>query len=402
MRVTIDWGRQQMELDVSSDQLIPVHSAPPARPLADPVAAVREALERPLGFPPLHRALTPDDHIAIVVDEHIAALPRLLPPLLQHIQQANVRPDAVTLVCTPPSTGQPWLENLPDEFQDVRVEVHQPEDRKKLAYLATTRQGRRIYLNRTVVDADQTVLLTRRGYDCLLGYSGGAGALYPGLTDEATQRELRSHMALAAPGGEPWKLHREAAEVAWLLGVPFLLQVIEGSEGDVVHVVAGPVESSAEAERLLDERWRLHVERRADVVLAAISGDPSTHTFADLAQAWGAAARVVKEDGTIVLLTDAAPDLGPSASLLRQAEDPGAAHKLLVRENPLDVEAGLQWVGAAEKAKLYLLSQLPAEGAEELFTTPLEKPSQVQKLLRGQCVFLPDAHRAMAVVDDRR
>jgi hypothetical protein len=47
------------------------------------------------------------------------------------------------------------------------------------------------------------------------------------------------------------------------------------------------------------------------------------------------------------------------------------------------------------------MSALPTEVAEELFTTPLENPRQVQRLLEsnGTCVFLPDAHKTLAVVE---
>ena len=91
----------------------------------------------------------------------------------------------VTLLCEPSASQQPWLTDLPDAFEEVRLEVHDPKDRKKLAYLATTRKGRRLYLNRTAVDADQLVVLGRRTYDPLLGYSGAAGALYPALCASA-------------------------------------------------------------------------------------------------------------------------------------------------------------------------------------------------------------------------
>jgi nickel-dependent lactate racemase len=398
MRIALTWGRAQGDLDVPAEQIVGTRRHAAAPPLADPAAAVRMALEEPFGFPPLRRALTPDDHVAVVVDESLAALPQLLAPLLEHLRQANVQMDAVTLVCAPPSTGQPWLEELPDEFQDVHVEVHQPDDRKKLAYLAATRQGRRIYLNRTVVDADQTVVLTRRGYDCLLGYAGAEGALYPSLGDQATLEATHTQLSLAVPGADPWKLKREAAEVTWLLGVPFLVQVIEGSAGEVAHILGGPLESGAEGERLLDERWRVEVAEPADVVVATVSGDPARHTFAELARAVGSASRVVKPGGAIALLTDADPKLGPSSALLRQRDDPSEAIRLLLKENPDDLEAGYQWASAAQKAKVYLLSRLAIDVAEELFTTPLENVGQAQKLLRDRCLFLPDAHRTMAVL----
>lgn len=398
MQVPVDWGREHSTFDLRPEQIVTVHRHAQAPPIADLAAAVREAVEQPLGFPPLRRALTPDDHVAVVVDESLVALPRLLPPILENLQQAGIQMDRVTLVCAPPSSGQPWLEALPDEFQDVHVEVHQPDDRKKLAYLATMRHGRRLYLNRTVVDADQTVVVTRRGYDCIMGYAGAAGALFPTLSDEATRHELRGQLSLAAPGGEPWKHQREAAEAAWLLGVPFLVQVIEGARGEILHVLGGPIESSAEGDRLLDERWRVEIDEPADVVVASISGDPARHTFADFARAFAGAARVVEPGGAIVLLTDAEFALGPAAALMRQQEDPGRALKLMLKESPEDVEAGFQWASAAAHAKLYLLSRLAIDVAEELFTTPLENVAQAQKLLQGRCLFLPDAHRTMAAV----
>ncbi len=237
MRVGLDWGRQHLEVDVAAENLVAVRRSPVAAPLPDPSAAVRNALESPFDFPPLRRALTPDDQIAIVVDERVPQLPRLLVPLLDHIRSAGVSAGAITLVCVPPSSGQPWLEQLPDAFQDVRIEVHQPADRRKLAYLATTRQGRRIYLNRSAVDADQLVLLTRRTYDPLLGYAGAECALYPGLSDEATQRDV-------TVAGDETVRRREGADrvVADLDDPEHVHAVLEGGgEVPLRSLVLGPV-----------------------------------------------------------------------------------------------------------------------------------------------------------------
>src|SRR5437870_7801026 len=115
MHTSIAWGRHTLDLEIHEPNLVRAARAPIAPDLADPVAAVREALEHPLDYPALRLALTPDDHVAIVVDEGIPHLASLLVPLLEHIQQAHVQPDKVTLICPPPSAGQPWLDDLPDE-----------------------------------------------------------------------------------------------------------------------------------------------------------------------------------------------------------------------------------------------------------------------------------------------
>src|SRR5437660_12541387 len=256
MRIDIAYGREQLALEVADRAVVHVRRAAAAAALADVPAAVTAAVETPLGFPALRRALTPDDHVAVVVDESLPHLATLLTPVLAHLTAAHVTPEAITLVCAPSTTGQPWLEDLPDEYEEVRLEVHDPHDRNRLAYLATTRRSRRIYVNRTVVDADQIVVLSGRGYDPVLGYAGGETLLFPALSDDATRREAAAHLTMKPPdAASPWR--SEAAEVAWLLGAPFLVQVIEGANAEIIHVLGGPMETSGEGQRLLDARWRV-------------------------------------------------------------------------------------------------------------------------------------------------
>jgi nickel-dependent lactate racemase len=399
MRIVLEFARERLALEVDEGNRIATSPPPPALP--DPAAAVRAALEAPHGFPPLRRALTPDDHITVVVDERLPQVARLLLPLLEHVVVGGgVVPEALTLLCAPSASRQEWLEDLPAVLEDMHLEVHDPADRRRLAYLASTEGGKRLYLNRTVVDADQVVVLTGRRYDPFLGYGGAEGALYPALGDEASRKGLEGPGSLAPPGEEPWPLRREASEVSWLLGQPFFVQVIAGPGDAVAHVVAGPADSSREGERLLDACWRRSVPRRADVVVATLSGDPAQHTFADLASAALAAARVVQPDGRIVLLSRSRPNLGPGADLLRSRDDPRSALAALQRHPGPDQAPAVQWAQAAQQARLYLLSELPDGTVEELFATPLGRPEQVQRLVaEGNCLFLEDAHKAMAVVE---
>ena len=400
MATALAWGNHLLELDVPERQLVGSRRQEASAPVADWSAAVQQALDNPFHYPALRRAMTPDDHVAIAVDEHLPQPARFLVPILEHVQKAGISCQAITLICQPPSTGQPWLEDLPDEFQDVHLEVHDPGDRRGLSYLATTRKGRRVYLNRTAVDADQLVLLTRRSYDCRMGYAGGEAALYPALGDDAARQEAVGKLSFESPGEQPWPAQQEATEVCWLLGAPFFVQVVEGAGGEIAAILAGSIDSSPEGQRLLDARWRVEVDEPADVVVAAIGGDPGQHTFADFARALACAVRVCKPAGKVVLLTDANPVLGRSTQIMRQTEDPHETLQILAQEKPADHEAGFLWCRAAEQAKLYLLSGLPTETAEELFVTPLENANQVRRIIGAEstCLFLPDAHKTMAVV----
>jgi nickel-dependent lactate racemase len=401
MRIAVDYGRERAEYEVAADKLIA--SRPPPVALADPAAALRAALEHPFGFPPLRRALTPGDRVAVVVDEGLPHLVELLVPLLEHAVGAGVAPEAMTLVCPRSAGGQRWADDLPESLEEVHVEVADPGDRRRLSYVATTRQGRRLYLNRTVVDADQAIVLSACRYDPVMGHTGAEASLYPALSDEATRKDVQSRATLDVPEAGPWPARDEAAEAAWLLGMPFFVQVIEAAGDGLAQVVAGVSEAGAEARRLLDAGWKQAVPRAADVVVASLSGDPGRHTFADLAAALDCAARVVRPGGRIVVLSRAAFDPGaPGPALLRGAEDPGEALAALGRRPAWDQVPALRWARAAGHAHITLLSGLPADAAEDLFVTPLEDARQAQRLLDagGACLFLPDAHKARAVVAD--
>ncbi len=60
------------------------------------------------------------------------------------------------------------------------------------------------------------------------------------------------------------------------------------------------------------------------------------------------------------------------------------------------------WASAAARARLYLLSGLPAEVAEEAFATPLEQAPEVQRLLDAadSYLFLADADKTLALADN--
>jgi nickel-dependent lactate racemase len=387
--------------EVCDDALVAGHRAAAAPNLADPALALRRSLEQPLHFPPLRRAILPDDLIAVVVDDRLPRAAELVVALLNYVTDAGVAPDAITLISAPGS-AQAWVDDLPDEFQDVRTEVHDPTDRKRLSYVATTRGGRRIYLNRTLMDAGQTIFLGGCRYDPLLGYADAASLLFPGLAEAAAIVDADRHFSADAPGSEPWPLRLEADEVAWLIGVPFLVNVIAGGSDGVAHVIAGTMDKAAECHRLLDAQWRVEFTRPAQTAVVTVGGDPARQDFEDVARAALGAARVVEPGGRVVVLSRAHPKLGEGATLMRDTDNPAVAERRVQERRPADRIAARLWLEAARRANLYLLSELPEETVEEMFATPLQKAAQAQRLIdaAGSCLFIEEANKALATLTE--
>jgi nickel-dependent lactate racemase len=395
-------GRARWSFRVPDDRLITaVRRSPPGLAVTDPRAAVRAALDHPFGLDfALRRALTPEDRIALVVDEQLPRLGELIAGTLEYLAAAGIGPEAVT-VLTPEHGDQRWIDELPDEFADVRAEVHQPGDRKLLSYLATTKRGRRVYLNRTLVDADQIIVLSGRRYDAQLGYSGLEGSIYPGLSDAETRQALGGVFSLEGPGSAQAGARAEAAEIAGQLGSTIFIQVIESAGDEIAAVLAGLAGSGVEGIRLQDERWRLSVPAPADLVIASVGGAPEAQDFTPLARAAAAAARVVSADGAVVVLSDAEPALGKALEMLQGAGDPDEALRRLKGKKTADLEAAHLWAGAAGRARLYLASGLRPDAVEEMFATPILAPGEVQRLIDqgGTVLLLPDAEKSLVVVE---
>src|SRR5262245_42639207 len=121
-------GSSHWPVRVPPEQVL---ALPQKAPSGTPAELIRAALEKPVGFEPLRRALTPDDHVAAVVDAKRPHLAELLTGLLEHLVSANVKPEAVTLVLQPGAKRQGFIDELPDDYADVRVETHDPADAKR-------------------------------------------------------------------------------------------------------------------------------------------------------------------------------------------------------------------------------------------------------------------------------
>jgi hypothetical protein len=357
---------------------------------------LRAALLQPLELnAPLARAVTPDDQICIVVDERLPELTSLVIEILRHLQLGGVEPSQVTFVVEPPSGPQAWALELPDELSDVHVEIHDPEDPRKLAYLATTKNGKRIYLNRTVVEAGMTIVLSSRAYHPDLGYEGAEFALYPALSNMETREQfLTGHATIA-------ERRALVKEIGWLLGLPVFVQIIEGGHNQIAEVIVGLRESARTGEDRQNQAWKLESAPQADLVIATLTGDRVERSFWALAQAARNATRLAQPQGRVVLLCDAAPDLDLALETVRREGDAGSALNALKKRPAGETRTARTWLKALEERATMLRSRYPDEVVEELLATPLTSARELQRLINaaGSVIILPDAHQYRIAVD---
>ena len=245
-------------------------------------------------------------------------------------------------------------------------------------------------------------MLSDLRFDPQMGYAGAAAAVFPAMSDLETRHAWDKSLSMDAPQDTPWPARGEAEEVSWLLGAPFQVQVVEGAGDTVAAVLAGSNDVAADGRALLDHYWRATVERSAETVIAAMSGDPARQDLADMARALACVARVVRPGGTVALLCQTRPGLGEGFQRMIDQDDIERAFRSLSAAPPDDWSTAYSWLQAARRARIVLFSGIPAEAVEGLFATPMDHPRQVERLLDagGDCLFLPDAHKLMVTMEN--
>ena len=174
--------------------------------------------------------------------------------------------------------------------------------------MGTSRHGNKILLNRVFVEADVRVLLGDVGFHYYAGYGGGRKSVLPGVAGEASIKfnhalMVDSNARMGVLEGNP--VNDDMVEAARLAKVDFIVNVVTNSKCEIVRAFAGDLELAFnEGVKLVDEMFRVTVERRADIVVVSCGGYPADINLYQAYKAVEGALEVVKRGGVIVLVAE--------------------------------------------------------------------------------------------------
>jgi nickel-dependent lactate racemase len=332
VRLAYGRGSLGLTLPVDADVIRPKHAVP----LADPVAAVREALRAPLVGPPLHDAVPAGARVGISVCDVTRPFPSrlVLPILLDELPRAEVTLFVATgthRACT-----QAELDEMLGAAVLARVRVIQHDAAAEGAHAPVCRiRGSDVVaaVDRRFLDQDARVTLGFVEPHFFAGFSGGPKMVAPGLASLATVLELHSAARLADPratfgvlAGNP--VHDGIAAVAGAVNVAFALDVTLDAAHRVAGVYAGrPWEAHARACEAVRTTAMEPVGTPYDVVVTTNSGYPLDQNLYQAVKGICAAAGIVRDGGAVLVAAECADGLpahGRYGALLREWGSPTA------------------------------------------------------------------------------
>lgn len=348
--------------------------------VADPQAEIVRALQEPYASKRLREIAKPDSKVAIVVDDETRPAPShlMVPPILDELSAAGTKDENVTIIfacgthkaVTPDKAISLLGEAI---FNRIKTLSHDHKAQDLVDVGTTKKHGTRVFLNRTFAEADVRVLTGDVSLHYFAGYGGGRKSILPGIAGDETIKH--NHMMLLDTRSKTGNLnenpvHDDMVEAAKLIRTDFALNVVISSKHQIVKAFAGDVEQVfAEGVKLVDEMYRVQVDRRADIVVVSPGGHPADLNLYQAYKAVDNALEVVKRGGVIVLVAELPEGHGNQAfyDWMVKFGELKAVEREVKHNFVLGGAKAYLYLKAMQKAQIILVSSMPDYYATTVF-----------------------------------
>jgi nickel-dependent lactate racemase len=346
----------------------------------DPRAEIQKALKESIGSRTLSEIVKPENKVAMVVDDATRPAPSdvMVPPILDELTSAGVKDENVTIIfaCgTHRAVTREEAVRLLGEGIVNRVKAISHDCKaQNLVQVGTTRKyGTKVYLNRAFAEADVRILTGDVCFHYYAGYGGGRKSVLPGVAGEETIRH--NHALLLDPNakvgilsGNP--VHEDMVEAVKMARVDFVLNVVVNSKREIVKAFAGELEQVfSEGTKVVDEMYRIQVDRRADIVVVSPGGHPADVNLFQAYKGVDNALEVVKRGGVIILVAELPEGHGSQDfyDWMVKFTDLKAVEREIKRNFVVGGSKAYYYLKALQKAQIILVSSMPNYYAANVF-----------------------------------
>ncbi len=390
----LPYGKDGLPVTVTADLLAPRR----VEPVADETRAVYEALENPIGTPPLRQIVKRGERVAIIVND-ITRLTRtdlFLPLIINTLNAAGV-PDADMFIVFALGNHRRQTEQeqkliVGEEiFSRIRSFDHISTDDANLVTVGTTHFGNRIEINRQVWEADRIILTGEIIYHLIAGYSGGRKSLVPGVAGSRTI--TFNHGMIFDPNCRVGKLegnpaHEDLLEACRMVEPDFMVNVVLSPDAKLVRVVAGHYElAHREGCRTVDRVLGVEIDEPYDLIVASAGGFPLDIDLRQAHKGLENACQALRPGGLILFYAECPNGAGNRAfeEYVRRYDDEFEMERALKREFVVGGHKAYWVVRLGRWFDVHLVSRLDPEFVRRCHYNPVaagEHQAALERLLK--------------------
>ncbi len=412
MKIKVPYGDGFQEAVIPDD--IPTQViCPPSRQEVLPVEQmIREAMDCPIGTPPLEEMVKEGQKVTIVVNDHTRPGPSraMAEEILRRLEKAGVEKGRIQFVIATGShraSTEKELEAMLGEEICHSFKIHNHDCMSEdHVYLGETMMGMPIWIDREVVEGGFLITTGLIAPHATAGFSGGRKSIVPGVAGIKT---LHIHHSLPIRPFEPAMgyfeenpFHQAALEAARKVGVDFIVNMVQDSHKQNIACVAGDLERAHnEGVAICRNVSSVKVEELADVVIVSPGGSPRDH---DLYQAQKALSvgEIFGKKGACTFILCAKGDGGIGEGLfvswLKEADNPEQVIKRFEEEGfNVGNNKAFMYARAMTKGKVMIVSDCldPEELKEMMLCHAPSLQEAVDRVIRekrpGRIAVLPAA-----------
>ncbi len=336
MRLKLDYGTTGLMAEFPDNATViePIY----VPPVPDPIGTLAKAIRLPIGKRPLKDLIRPGQKIGISVCDITRAQPRqvMLEALLSEMPSTRLN-DVTIFIATGThrrNNNEEIERMIGREFaRSCRIVCHDARDTASLVHVGDTSTGVHVLLNREWVASDFKITTGFVEPHFFAGFSGGPKMVAPGLAGLETVLTLHDAARIGHPKatwgtteGNP--IHDDVREIARMTGVDFALDVTLNRDQQITAAFSGDLfqEHAAACQEARRNAMR-GVDQPFDVVVTTNSGYPLDQNLYQAVKGMSAAAKVVKQGGTIICAAecrDGIPNHGAYGQILTSQPSPRA------------------------------------------------------------------------------
>lgn len=309
--LSVPYGDNEMPFALPRDwHLLSTLTPQDPQPMRDPIGALVKALRNPVSCPSITELASQCKGVTIITDDKARPTPsgKVIPILLDELNRADVRNEKVNVVIgrgLHPKMSESELIAKIGKTVTERVSVEEHDADGDCVLLGKTTQNVPVSINRAVARSDLKIGLGSIFAHELLGFTGGAGIVVPGV---ASRETINKNHALVGKfdarfGEVEGNLIRaDAEEAAGITGLNMIVNVVLNSQDEICSVHVGDfVKAHREGVNISKKLHGVEVRELADVTI--VSSNPKGTTFGKGLKAIFAADLVTKLGGTIIFVS---------------------------------------------------------------------------------------------------
>ncbi len=328
MRIELAYGTSGISVTVPAGAEATVIRKNPLPIVDDAAAAVRAALDSPVGCPPIGELARGCNSACILICDITRPVPNglFLGPMIRDMMAAGIPAEGITvLVATGlhrPNEGAELAELVGDPWvlENVRVVNHfARNDEEHVDLGATQTRGTPVRLDRRFVEADLRIATGLVEPHFMAGYSGGRKVIAPGIAHAETIRTFHSARFMEDPAavqcnlpGNP--LHEEQLEIVKKLGAVYGLNTVIDEERNLSLVNFGEIiESHMAAVAFVRPSTEIAVGRRFKTVVTSAAGYPLDKTYYQTVKGMVTPMDILEPGGTLIIASACSEGFGSAA-----------------------------------------------------------------------------------------